>query len=77
MAAIQSFAGVGLLYAIVFGYFAPTLVAFIRWTENRGVVLVANLFAGWTVVGWVVTLVMSVRGKTESSGVFPDANGDR
>jgi predicted RNA-binding Zn-ribbon protein involved in translation (DUF1610 family) len=38
-------------------YFIPTLVAFERFHRNRGAIFVLNLFLGWTLVGWVATLV--------------------
>ncbi|MEU8698434.1 superinfection immunity protein [Streptomyces sp. NPDC048680] len=49
------------LVVILFVYFVPTVVAFARGVPNKGSVLVLNLFLGWTVVGWVVSLAMAVR----------------
>lgn len=45
-------------------YFAPTIVAYMRHTEQRLPVLVLNLLLGWTLVGWVVSMVMAV-GRTD------------
>ncbi|MFI6861220.1 superinfection immunity protein [Streptomyces sp. NPDC050421] len=50
----------GLLFGVV-AYFVPTLVAFSRGVPNKGSVLVLNLFLGWTLVGWVVSLAMAAR----------------
>ncbi|MFJ6464241.1 superinfection immunity protein [Streptomyces sp. NPDC091387] len=39
----------------------PTVVAFARGVPNKGSVLVLNLFLGWTVLGWIVSLAMAAR----------------
>lgn len=49
------------LILILFAYFVPTVVAFVRGVPNKGSVLVVNLFLGWTVVGWIVSLAMAAR----------------
>lgn len=56
-------ASIGLLglVIILFVYFVPTVVAFARGVPNKGSVLVVNLFLGWTLVGWVVSLAMAAR----------------
>ena len=38
-------------------YFIPTIVAFSRNKNNRTAIFVLNLFLGWTLVGWIVSLV--------------------
>lgn len=38
-------------------YFLPFLVATGRHKKNTGAIFVLNLFLGWTLVGWVVSLV--------------------
>ena len=42
---------------ISFGYLVPFAVAVTRGKSNQGAVLVINLLAGWTLVGWIVALV--------------------
>jgi hypothetical protein len=42
-------------------YFIPLLVAVMRKVPNAGSVFVINLFLGWTLVGWVVSLAMAAR----------------
>lgn len=42
-------------------YFIPTIVGLVRKVTNLGSVAVVNFFLGWTVVGWIVALAMSVR----------------
>jgi hypothetical protein len=41
-------------------YFIPTIVAFARGRHNKGAILVLNLFLGWSVIGWVISLVWAV-----------------
>ncbi|MBU1808714.1 MAG: superinfection immunity protein [Candidatus Omnitrophica bacterium] len=45
---------------IVAFYFLPTLVAFLRQHKNKLAIFLLNLLLGWTVLGWVVSLVWSV-----------------
>jgi len=41
-------------------YFAPTLIASFRGHHNANPIFVINLFAGWTVVGWIGCLAWSL-----------------
>ena len=45
-----------LIFAV---YFLPTLVAVLRQHKNRIAIFLLNLFLGWSVLGWVVSLVWS------------------
>ena len=50
-----------LLVVLIFAlYFLPTLIAFLRQHKNKLAIFLLNLFLGWTVLGWVVSLVWSV-----------------
>ena len=40
-------------------YFLPTLIASLRSTASTGLVFMINLLLGWTLVGWIVALVMA------------------
>jgi len=42
-------------------YFVPLIVAAARHVRNLGSVAVINVFAGWTVIGWVVALALACR----------------
>ena len=44
----------------LFLYFVPTIVAYKSNHLNKKAILLLNIFLGWTIVGWVVALVMSV-----------------
>jgi len=41
-------------------YFLPTLIAFLRQHKNKLAIFLLNLLLGWTVLGWVISLVWSV-----------------
>jgi len=50
-----------LLIVLIFVlYFLPTLIAFLRQHKNKLAIFLLNLLLGWTVLGWVVSLVWSV-----------------
>ena len=42
-------------------YFLPTIIALVRKPPNLVAVIVVNVFFGWSVIGWIVALVMSLR----------------
>ena len=41
-------------------YWVPTIVAVIRRTPAARGVAVVNFFLGWTIIGWIVALVMAL-----------------
>lgn len=45
---------------LISGYFVPTIVAAARGTHMLGVFRL-NLLLGWTLVGWLLALVMATR----------------
>ena len=49
-------------------YFVPTLAAH---RSRRGSIFVINLFAGWTLLGWVVALVMAIRSRERAKEKAP------
>lgn len=50
-----------LLVVLIFAfYFLPALIAFLRNHKNKLAIFLLNLLLGWTVLGWVVSLVWSV-----------------
>jgi T4 superinfection immunity protein/uncharacterized protein DUF2510 len=56
--------GAALVFAWVFavmtlGYLLPWAVAATRGKSNSGAIALLNLLLGWSVVGWVVALVMA------------------
>ena len=50
-----------LLAILTIIYFIPTIIA-IRRNSNRMIeIIMLNIFAGWTLVGWIITLWLSLR----------------
>lgn len=43
------------------GYLLPWAIAAVRGNANAWSVFWVNLLLGWTVVGWIIALVMSIR----------------
>jgi hypothetical protein len=46
-------------------YLAPFIVAKVRGMAYRWSILTLNLFLGWTLIGWVISLCWSVAGTAE------------
>lgn len=54
-------AGITILIIVLFEiYFLPSVISFNRDQPNRFAILALNLFLGWTLLGWVVSLVWSL-----------------
>ena len=50
-----------LIIILIFaGYLLPSLIAFLRQHKNKLAIFLLNLLLGWTVFGWVSSLVWSV-----------------
>ena len=45
---------------IIIPYFIPSMIAFIKNKPNKIAILVLNTFLGWSMVGWVISLVWSL-----------------
>jgi Superinfection immunity protein len=41
-------------------YFLPTIIAIVRKKDNLLLILLLNIFLGWTLVGWIVALVLAL-----------------
>jgi hypothetical protein len=54
---LQGAMGVAVIGVVGAMYFIPALVARNRHHRQRQAILVLNLFAGWTAIGWIVALV--------------------
>lgn len=51
------------MHFILFGiglYFLPAIIAAVRHTHNSTGILLLNLFLGWTLIGWVIALILSI-----------------
>jgi hypothetical protein len=71
-AVASSGAGALLFILIIVGigaYFIPTIVAFSRKHPNAVAIFATNLLAGWTFIGWIVSLVWSLTNPQRSQTV--------
>ena len=48
------------LLALFLMYWLPTIVAVVRRTPSALGVAAINFFLGWTVIGWIVALVIAL-----------------
>ena len=48
-------------------YFMPTIIAYCRDHRNYASIFVVNLFLGWTLIGWVLSLAWSLSGAGQSA----------
>ena len=46
------------------GYFVPSIIAGARGHESTILIVLLNLFLGWTFFGWVIALIWSMTGKS-------------
>ena len=49
-----------LLLPALAAYFVPTIIAVARRARNSLAIVLINIFAGWTFLGWVAALVWSI-----------------
>jgi hypothetical protein len=52
-------------------YFLPTIIAVHRKKKNLAPILLVNILLGWTVIGWIVSLVWAVSTETVDTIVLP------
>lgn len=57
---------------IILLYFIPTFNAYSNKKRNAGSVFVINFFLGWSIIGWVVALSMSMGKDAEPTVVVKD-----
>jgi threonine/homoserine/homoserine lactone efflux protein len=62
--------GFVLLVLVWWLYFLPTMIALGRGHPQWGVIAVLNLLLGWTIVGWVGTLVWARRATQKRVALF-------
>lgn len=49
----------------------PAFIAFARKHRRRRAILILNLLAGWTVIGWVIAAIWSATSDVESPKALP------
>jgi len=56
----------GLFFLPIFGfgfvmYFVPSIIALAKSKPNTLTIVLINFFLGWSLIGWIVALVMALR----------------
>jgi hypothetical protein len=56
----------GLFFLPIFGigfvmYFIPSIIALAKSKPNTLTIFLINFFLGWSLIGWIVALVMALR----------------
>lgn len=64
------------LYIIIgFGvYFIPSIIGFSRGHKSKWGIFILNLFLGWSILGWIVSLVWSFSSAKESAVIINNHN---
>lgn len=52
------------LLALFMAYIAPAIIAHMRKHKNVNAIFILNLFFGWTVLGWVGSLIWAATDNT-------------
>ena len=55
-------------------YWLPTLVAIVRRTPSALGVAAINFFLGWTVIGWIVSMVLTYAYEPPPAGEVDEAH---
>lgn len=54
--------GLAILFCCIIFYFIPTAVAQYRKSVNITTVALVNIFLGWTIIGWIIALIIAFAG---------------
>lgn len=64
--------GILILAAI---YFAPSVVAIMRKRDNFAAIFALNFFLGWSLIGWVVSLVWALSNEQKQQTIVIQQGG--
>lgn len=54
---------IAMLIPIILLYFLPSIIALNKKDKNIVTIIIINLFLGWTVIGWIFTLIWVIKNK--------------
>jgi hypothetical protein len=66
---------VGACFAFAF-YFAPSIVAVLRKKTNMAAIIVLNAFLGWSIIGWVISLVWALSADSQPQTIIVNNHQD-
>jgi len=50
-----------IIFVLVIIYFIPAVIAFLKGHLSAGAIFALNLLLGWSLIGWVIALVWSLK----------------
>ncbi len=53
--------GIGAIVGLCIIYFVPVLLAHDRKHKNVAAIGILNLLLGWTIIGWIIALIWTVK----------------
>lgn len=53
--------GIIAVFTLLICYFLPTIIAVFRNLEDCPIILISNTLTGWTGLGWVLSLLWSIK----------------
>jgi len=69
--------GIGVICVILFFYFIPSIIALLRGKNNLLAIMALNFFLGWSVIGWVISLVWSLSSDAKPGKVIINQSSPR
>ena len=60
-----------MLIALICLYFLPSFIALVRWHDDLIPILLFNLIAGWTIIGWFAMFIWSILDWKKIMILFP------
>ena len=52
---------IAMLIPLILLYFLPSIIAINKKDKNIVTIIIINLFLGWTVIGWIFTLIWVIK----------------
>ena len=52
---------IAMLIPLILLYFLPSIIALNKKDKNIVTIIIINLFLGWTVIGWIFTLIWVIK----------------
>ncbi len=74
---VEVFAVLTILSILFVMYWLPTIVAILRRTPSALGVATINFFLGWTVIGWIIALIMALAAAPATQRVTVYVDGRR
>ena len=56
-----------LIGIVIFMYFLPAIIGFYRNKHNKLAIFALNTLVGWSVVGWVISLIWALSSDAKTS----------